>query len=89
MAYFAKINAENIVEAVIVADDISWVNETQEGNWVETFEGDYFAGIGWTWDQENSVFITPMPTCGHEEISFNATTFTWECGNGIHDEPIS
>jgi hypothetical protein len=88
MAIFAQLE-NDIVVNIIIADNLEWVNENLLGSWIEALPEYNSAGIGWTWDSENSVFISPMPNCGHDEISFNTTTFTWECGNGIHDEPIS
>jgi hypothetical protein len=89
MAYFAKLNSDNIVESVIVAEDIEWVEANHEGTWVETDPEGNFAGIGWTWNAEDQVFIAPMPECGHTELTLNPDTFVWECTNGIHDVELS
>ena len=67
MSHFAKIDSNNIVENVIVAeqdfinsgavgDSFSWVQTSYNGN----FRGKY-ASIGDTWDKVNEVFISPQP----------------------------
>lgn len=59
MAYFAKLNDENIVESVIVAD-AQFINN-QSGIWIETFVDDpskQYAGIGYGW---NGLEFLPQP----------------------------
>jgi hypothetical protein len=67
MAHFAKLDNNNIVENVIVAeqdfinsgavgDSFLWVQTSYNGN----FRGKY-ASIGDTWDKVNEVFISPQP----------------------------
>ena len=67
MSHFAKIDSNNIVENVIVAeqdfinscvvgDSFLWVQTSYNGN----FRGKY-ASIGDTWDKVNEVFISPQP----------------------------
>jgi hypothetical protein len=72
MAHFAKIE-NNIVTQVIVVDNSvehlgqSWINNTLglEGEWIQTsYNNNFranFAGIGFTYDRENDVFISPQP----------------------------
>jgi hypothetical protein len=59
--YFAKVE-NGLVTNVIVAD-IDFVS-TQSGTWVETKEGQRAnsAGIGFTYDSINDVFIAPKPS---------------------------
>ena len=67
MSHFAKIDSNNIVENVIVAEQ-DFINSGVVGDaflWVQTsyngsFRGKY-AGVGDTWDKVNEVFISPQP----------------------------
>ena len=67
MSHFAKIDNNNIVTQVIVAeqdfinsgavgDSFLWIQTSYHGN----FRGKY-AGIGFTYDKVNEVFIPPQP----------------------------
>ena len=67
MSHFAKIDSNNIVENVIVAeknfinsgavgDEFLWIQTSYNGN----FRG-HFAAVGDTWDKVNEVFISPQP----------------------------
>ena len=72
MAHFAKVN-KGIVEQVIVVDNQyendgnTYINEVLNlsGTWIQTSYNDTirgnFAGIGYTYDEENDVFIAPQP----------------------------
>ena len=67
MSYFAHINENNVVTTVIVATQ-EFINTGSEGdpvNWIETsIDGSFrkqYAGIGYTYDAEANVFITPQP----------------------------
>ena len=66
MSHFAKLDSNNIVENVIVAekdfinsgavgDEFLWVQTSYNGN----FRGKY-ASMGDTWDKVNEVFISPQ-----------------------------
>ena len=67
MSHFAKIDKNNIVTQVIVAEK-DFINSGVVGDeflWVQTsynnnFRGKY-AAIGDTWDEANGVFIAPQP----------------------------
>ena len=65
MAYFAKIDESNIVVDVTIADDLDWVTEHLEGNWIETaVDGSIrynYAGIGHIYDPVDDAFIEPQP----------------------------
>lgn len=37
-----------------------------------------YAGIGYTYDPIDDAFISPMPECGHEELTLNDLK-RWEC----------
>jgi hypothetical protein len=67
MSHFAKLDSNNIVTEIIVAekdfinsglvgDEFLWVQTSYSGN----FRGKY-AGVGDTWDKVNEVFISPQP----------------------------
>ena len=89
MSHFAKIE-NGIVTQVIVAepdfiatgalgDPAAWVqtsyntigNQHPEGR---PLRGNY-AGIGYTYDAENDVFIAPKPA---DDATLNTTTWLWE-----------
>jgi hypothetical protein len=84
MAYFAKLDENNIVIDITVADDINWVTEHLEGNWIETaIDGSMrynYAGIGFTYDAIDDAFIEPYPQCGHDDVLLN-TEKRWECAD--------
>ena len=67
MSYFAHINENSVVTTVIVATQ-EFINTGAEGdpvNWIETsIDGSFrkqYAGIGYTYDAEADVFISPQP----------------------------
>jgi hypothetical protein len=87
---FAQIDSENIVENIILADSLEWCEQSLGGVWVETF-GDgpqsRIAGIGYTYDSERNVFISPQP---YPSWVFDEQTFYWNApverpaGDGIY-----
>jgi len=81
MSHFAKIDSNNIVENVIVAekdfinsglvgDEFLWIQTSYNGN----FRGKY-AAIGDTWDKVNEVFISPQP---YPSWILNEDTCLWD-----------
>jgi hypothetical protein len=80
MSHFAKIDSNNIVENVIVAEQ-DFINSGAVGDaflWTQTsyngnFRGKY-ATIGDTWDKVNEVFISPQL---HPSWILN-TDYQWE-----------
>jgi hypothetical protein len=72
MAHFAKIN-NGIVEQVIVIDNQyendgnTYINDVLNlsGTWIQTSYNDTirgnFAGVGYVYNEENDVFISPQP----------------------------
>ena len=58
---FAKIDNNNIVEQVIVAEQ-DFI-DTLDGTWIETSEGlrKQRAGIGMTYDKDKDIFVLPKP----------------------------
>ena len=67
MSHFAKIDKDNIVTQVIVAEQ-DFINSGHVGDsflWVQTsYNNNFrkqFAGVGCTYDKVNDVFIVPKP----------------------------
>jgi hypothetical protein len=72
MAHFAKIENDIITQVIVIDNQFeeqgqSWINNTLglDGEWIQTsynnnFRGN-FAGIGFTYDRVNDVFISPQP----------------------------
>ena len=67
MSHFAKIDKDNIVTQGIVAEQ-DFINSGLVGDsflWVQTSYNNNFrkqyAGIGYTYDKANDVFISPKP----------------------------
>jgi len=67
MSHFAKIDSTNTVTEVIVAEQ-DFINSGAVGDsflWVQTSYNNNFrkqyAGIGYTYDKANDVFISPKP----------------------------
>ena len=67
MSHFAKIDKDNIVTEVIVAEQ-DFINSGVVGDsflWIQTSYNDNFrknyAGIGCIYDKVNDVFISPQP----------------------------
>ena len=85
MSHFAKIDSNNIVENVIVAEQ-DFINSGAVGDsflWVQTsyngkFRGKY-ASIGDTWDKVNEMFISPQP---YPSWTLDAD-FTWNAPTPI------
>ena len=71
MAHWAEIDENNIVLRVTVGDNndldegYQWLMDNLGGRWVQTSYNNnirkQFAGIGFTYDEENDVFISPSP----------------------------
>ena len=76
MAHYAQIDESNIVTQVLVMDNdmeenegeqacVDWLVEHVGGTWIKTsYNGNIrkqYAGIGYTYDSTNDVFIAPKP----------------------------
>ena len=90
MSHFAKLDSNNIVTEVIVAeqdfinsgavgDSFLWIQTSYNGN----FRGKY-ASIGDTWDKVNEVFISPQP---FPSWTLDAD-FTWNPPTAYPDEGL-
>ena len=89
MGHFAKV-VDGKVTQVIVAEQefFNTFVDTSPGTWIQTsyntranqhpegrpLRGNY-AGIGYTYDQTNDVFIAPKPA---DNATLNEITWTWE-----------
>ena len=81
MAHFAEINADNIVQRVIVAEQ-DFINSGAVGdsfNWVQTsYNGNFrknYAGTGYTYDKAEDAFIAPRP---YPSWTLAEPSFQWE-----------
>lgn len=98
MAYYAFLDANNIVTEVITGIDET---ETIEGLDTETWYGNFrgqtckrtsynatirknYAGIGMHYDSVRDAFIAPKNNCHVEEVLDEATC-RWVCTNSEHD----
>jgi hypothetical protein len=83
MSLYAEIK-DNVVVNIIVADQ-NFI-DLLDGNFVEyTMETPlvgYGASIGFTFDKNKNVFITPK--C-HDKALLDETTCRWICTNSDHD----
>ena len=89
MSHFAKV-VDGKVTQVIVAEPEFFTTfvDSSPGEWIQTsyntrgnthpenrpLRGNY-AGIGYTYDRENDVFIAPNPS---EDATLNTDTWLWE-----------
>lgn len=87
MAHFAKINENNIVTQVIIAEQ-DFINII-EGEWIQTSYNTYggkhllggtplrynYAGIGYIYNREHDAFYAPQP---YNSWILNKETFIWE-----------
>ena len=81
MSHFAKIDSNNIVENVIVAEQ-DFINSGAVGDsflWVQTSYNNNFrknyAGVGYTYDSALDAFIPPQP---YPSWVLNEDTCQWE-----------
>lgn len=88
MSHFAKIDKDNIVTEIIVAEQ-DFINSGVVGDsflWVQTsYNNNFrkqFAGVGYTYDKVNDVFIAPQP---YASWTLNAS-FDWQPPVAIPDD---
>jgi hypothetical protein len=77
MSIYAKINSENIVENVIIAD-ASYIS-TQEGVWIEVTDSTRQANSGNTYSPEAKKFISEKP---FESWVLDNTSLEWVSPEG-------
>jgi len=89
MSHFAKIDSNNIVTEVIVAEQ-DFINSGAVGDsflWIQTsYNGNFrknYAGIGFTYDKERDAFIPPQP---YPSWTLNEETCLWECPVAYPDD---
>jgi hypothetical protein len=101
MAHYAFLDETNIVTEVIVGiDENELIEGLHPEIWYANFKGQAckrtsynanyrynYAGIGYTYDPIDDAFISPMPECGHEELSLNDLK-RWECSNVEHETEV-
>jgi hypothetical protein len=86
MNHFVKIDTDNIVTEIIASDQ-NFIDSGAVGNpslWIETgdnFRG-RFAGIGFTYDKTNDVFISPKP---YPSWALDAS-FDWQPPTAMPDD---
>ena len=89
MSHFAKIDSNNIVTEVIVAEQ-DFINSGAVGDsflWIQTsynknFRKNY-AGIGFSYDSTRDAFIPPQP---YPSWTLNEDTCLWECPVAYPDD---
>jgi len=89
MSHFAKIDSNNIVTEVIVAEQ-DFINSGAVGDsflWIQTsynknFRKNY-AGIGYTYDKTRDAFIPPQP---YPSWTLDEDTCQWECPVAYPDD---
>jgi hypothetical protein len=89
MSHFAKINGNNVVTDVIVAEQ-DFINSGIVGDaflWVQTsynnkFRGN-FAGVGYTYNKERDIFIPPQP---YPSWTLNEDTCQWDAPTPIPED---
>tara|TARA_R110002020_G_C15755440_1_gene726549 strand:- start:155 stop:475 length:321 start_codon:yes stop_codon:yes gene_type:complete len=79
MPHYAKINNDNIVTKVIVADPDYIASMDESFRWVQTSYNNNFrknyAGKGYTYDRTRDAFIAPKPS---PSAKFVEETCTWK-----------
>ena len=89
MSHFAKIDSNNIVTQVIVAEQ-DFINSGHVGDsflWVQTYyNGNFrknYAGIGYTYDKVRDAFIPPKP---YPSWVLNEDTCLWDAPTPMPDD---
>jgi hypothetical protein len=89
MSHFAKLDSNNIVTEVIVAEK-NFINSGLVGDeflWVQTsYNGNFrknYAGIGFTYDKTRDAFIPPKP---HASWTLVEATCQWEAPVAYPDD---
>jgi len=89
MSHFAKIDSNNIVQEVIVAEQ-DFINSGAVGDsflWIQTsYNKNFrknFAGKGFTYDKTRDAFIPPQP---YPSWTLNEETCLWECPIAYPDD---
>ena len=89
MSHFAKVVDGKVTQVIVAEPDFfQTFVDSSPGEWIQTSYNTYgnqhpnnkplrgnYAGIGYTYDRENDVFIAPKPS---EEATLNTDTWLWE-----------
>lgn len=81
--YFAHVDANNVVDQVIVSDQehINQTYLTKRSEWVQTYltpeqgKPKNYAGIGYTWNSSLNCFVAPKPAV--TGAAFDGKTCLW------------
>jgi len=98
MAHYAFLDENNIVTEVIVGiDETELIEGIDTETWYGNFRNQKcvrtsynakirknYAGIGYTYDPVNDVFIPPKPECNHAELTLDTNKYQWGCTNQEH-----
>jgi hypothetical protein len=101
MAHYAFLDESNIVTEVITGiDETETIEGLDPETWYGNFRGQVckrtsyngkirynYAGIGYLYDPIDDAFITPMPNCGHDELTLTNLK-RWECSNVEHQTTL-
>jgi len=89
MSHYAKVVDGKVTQVIVAeADFFTTFVDSSPGEWIQTsyntqgnqhpngtpLRGNY-AGIGYTYDRKNDVFIAPKPA---DDATLNTTTWLWE-----------
>jgi len=89
MGHFAKVVDGKVTQVIVAEPDFfQTFVDSSPGEWIQTsyntignthpdnkpLRGNY-AGVGYTYDRENDVFIAPKPT---ENATLNTETWLWD-----------
>lgn len=89
MGHFAKVVDGKVTQVIVAEPDFfETFVDASPGEWVQTSYNTYgnqhpenrplrgnYAGVGYTYDQTNDVFIAPKPS---DDATLNETTWLWE-----------
>jgi len=89
MSHFAKVVDGKVVQVIVAEPEFFNIFvDTSPGTWLQTSYNTYgnqhpqgrplrgnYAGIGYTYDHQNDVFIAPKPA---DNATLNTTTWLWE-----------
>ena len=99
MAHYAFLKNNIVTEVITGVDETTLIEGLNPETWYGNLRGQVckrtsyngnirynYAGVGFTYDPIDDAFISPMPDCGHEELTLNQLK-RWECANVAHQLP--
>jgi hypothetical protein len=100
MAHYAFLENNIVTEVITGKDETELIDGLTPEEWYANFRGQTcirtsyngnirgkYASIGDFYDPIDDAFISPMPTCGHDELTLNDKK-QWECANEAHTEAL-